>query len=129
MDLARYFEEHDGIGVLATCDPDSLVDAALYGKPAVIDENTVAFIMKEYLSHKNLKANLHAAYLFIEKTGGYRGIRLHLTMTREEDSPSLIASIQKKQPEVYPENDASGKYVVFFQVDRIRPLVGNGPAA
>ncbi len=127
MDLAQYFEEHNGVGVLATCDPDSQVDAALYGKPAVIDEHTVAFIMTERLSHKNLKSNLHAAYLFMEKTGSRRGLRLHLTMLREENSPSLIATIREKQPGIYPENDDAAKYVVFFHVDRIRPLVGNGP--
>jgi len=123
MDLAEYFEQNDGIGILATCDPDSNVDVALYARPAVLDENTIAFVMKERLSYKNLKANPHAAYLFLAKAAGYQGIRLHLTMVRQEKNQSLIAAIRKKQPCIYPEKDDSAKHLVFFQVDRVRPIV------
>ncbi|HML76667.1 MAG TPA: pyridoxamine 5'-phosphate oxidase family protein [Anaerohalosphaeraceae bacterium] len=126
MTLAAYFEQHDGIGILATCDPDNLVDLAVYSKPVVIDETTVAFVMRQRISHKNLRANLNAAYMFIEKGPGYQGKRLYLTMQREETNRTVIESLRKKQPWIYPAGDDSEKFLVFFTINHIRPLVGDG---
>ncbi len=127
MDLAAYFRKNEGVGVLGTSNPDDKVDLALYSKPVVIDESTIALVMKQRLSHQNLKGNLQAAYLFLQKGPGYQGLRLNLTMLREETNQSLIETMRKKQPCMYPEEDDSGKFLVIFTVDRIRPLVGDEP--
>jgi hypothetical protein len=129
MNLKEYFKQHDGIGILATCDPDSVVDMALYVKPIVVDQTTVAFIMRQRLSHQNLKNHPCAAYMFIEKgtdTKTYRGVRLYLTMQREEINKSIIEAMHKKEPWIYPEGDDSEKFLVFFTITQIRPLVGEG---
>jgi hypothetical protein len=55
MSLSEYFEKVQGLGILATADSDGVVDLALYAKPYVIDETTVAFVMQERLCHQNLK--------------------------------------------------------------------------
>ena len=125
MDLAHYFESHDGTGILATSNADGQVDMAVYTKPHVIDAETLALVMKQRLSHQNLKSNLHAAYLFMEHGPGYKGLRLQMTLLREETNQTLAESLRKKQPMMYPEADDSNKYVVFFHIDRIRPLVGD----
>jgi hypothetical protein len=124
MNLFEYFENTEGTGILATADSDGMVDVALYARPQVVDESTIAFIMRERLSHQNLKSNPNAAYMFIEKGPGYSGKRLYLTMTREETNQSLVESFIKKQPEICPAGDDSNKYLVFFQVENIWPLVG-----
>jgi hypothetical protein len=36
--------------------------------------------------------------------------------------------MRKQQPAIYAEGDDSNKFVVIFQVDRVRPLVGDGPS-
>lgn len=124
MDLANYFlGKPEGIGILATCDPGKGVDMALYAAPILIDTTTIALVMKQRLSHQNLKSNLQAAYMFLEKGDGYKGIRLYLTMLNEESNQSLIASLREKQPCMFPKEDDSEKFIVFFRVDRIRPLV------
>jgi hypothetical protein len=128
MDLAEYFDQADGLGVLATCDPDRAVDVAVYSKPVVIDTQTIALVMKQRISHQNLRKNLHAAYLFHEKGPGYKGVRLYLTMLREEKNQSLIAGLRKKQPCMYPAEDDSEKFLVFFRVEKTLALVGNQPA-
>ena len=125
MTLADYFESAEGTGILATSDAAGRVDAAVYAKPLVVDEATVAFVMKERLSHQNLRSNLHAAYMFIEKGEGYRGRRLTLTLEREEINLSLVEAMRKKQPKMFPREDDSHKYVVFFHVEGVRPLVGD----
>ena len=125
MNLYDYFENTEGIGVLATADSTGKVDAAIYARPHVTDENTVAFIMRDHLTHQNLQSNPHAAYLFVEKGPGYVGKRLYLTKLREETDPALIESLRRRTPKISRE-DASKEHVVYFRIDKIRPLVGDG---
>ena len=125
MSLSSYFAKAKGIGILATADSDGVVDLALYAKPCVTDENTVAFVMRERLTHQNLRSNPHAAYMFIEKGEGFSGKRLYLTKLREETNTSLVEMLRKKQPEICPASDDSNKYLVHFQVDNVWPLVGD----
>ena len=125
MSLSDYFEHTQGLGILATADSDGMVDLAIYAKPHVIDEKTIAFVMKERLSHLNLKSNPHATYMFIEKGEGYTGKRLYLTKLREETNTSVVEMFRQKQPEIYDADDDSNKYLVHFQIDEIWPLVGD----
>ena len=123
MDLKNYFENTAGKGILATADSDGNVDIAIYARPHVIDETTVAFIMNERLSYRNITSNPKAAYLFLEDTPGYKGKRLYLTKTKEETDAELINSMRKK-PDKYQESD-SEKHLVYFVVDKIRGIVGD----
>jgi hypothetical protein len=125
MTIGAYFEQKDGIGVLATSDSEGRVDAAIYARPYVADEGTVAFIMADHLSRKNILSNPHAAYLFIERGQGYEGKRLFLTMLKELDAedvrePELKAKYDKACRD-YPDESLS---VVYFKVDKINPLIG-----
>ena len=125
MNLSDYFENVQGIGILATADSDGTVDLAIYAKPHVIDETTIAFVMRERLTHQNLKSNPHAAYMFVEQGEGYAGKRLYLTKIREETNTSLVEMLRRKQPEICALYDDSNKYLVHFQIDDIWPLVGD----
>jgi hypothetical protein len=124
MNLYDYFENAEGLGVLATADSAGRVDAAIYARPHVTDEDTVAFIMREHLTHQNLQSNPHAAYLFVEEAPSYVGKRFYLTILREETDPALIDSLRRRTPRLCKEN-ASKEYLVYFRIDRIRPLVGD----
>ncbi len=125
MDLKNYFEEKKGFGILATADDKGQVDAAVYAKPHVMDENTVAFIMADRLTHHNLQSNSHAAYLFREEGPGYKGTRLFLTRLREEQDSDLLYSLRRRS---YPAGKEEGKprFLVFFRVDKTLPLIGPG---
>jgi len=126
MDMKTYFEKTQGVGVLSTADRNGKVDAAIYARPHVMEDGSLAFIMRDRLTHTNIQANPHAAYLFMEKTPGYRGKRLFLTKVREEQDSELLRSLRRR---TYPE-DAAGtgesKFLVFFKVDQELPLVGDG---
>jgi hypothetical protein len=124
MSLSSYFENTRGNGILATADSDGTVDLAVYAKPEVIDDSTIAFIMRERLTHQNLKSNPHAAYMFIEQGDGFFGKRLYLTKIREETNTSFVEKIIMKKPQISPPEDDSNKYLVIFHVENIRPLVG-----
>ena len=129
MELREYFEKVKGIGVLATADADGKVDVAIYARPHFPseDDREVAFIMNDRLSHDNVVANPHAAYLFVEQTEGYVGRRLFLTRVREETDPEKIQSIRRRNLPAECDEDATKKrFLVHFHVDGIRPLVGTG---
>lgn len=124
MSLREYFENTRGRGVLATADADGRVDAAVYARPHAMDDGTVAFIMADRLSHRNLESNPHAAYLFFESGEGYAGKRLFLTRMREEKDSPLIETLRRRCSS--GEDSKGTRYLVFFRVDRVLPLVGSG---
>lgn len=126
MKLSDYFEKVEGVGILATADAVGMVDAAMYGRPHFFDEQTVAFIAAEKLTHANLQSNPHACYLFKEKDG-YEGRRLYLTKIREEKDSPLIDDIRrKKYPEVEGKYKTGPKYLIYFNLDKVLPLLGAG---
>jgi hypothetical protein len=128
MKLSEYFEHVDGVGVLATADASGKANMAVYSRPHFLDpsdEETVAFIMGDRLSHANIQANPHAAYLFIEQGEGYVGKRLSLTKLREETDLEKIRAIRRRN--LPPECDEDQtRYLVYFRIDGIRPLIGAG---
>lgn len=126
MDLTRYFENMKGKGVLATADDQGHVDVAVYARPHVVDEDAIAFIMPDRLTHHNLQSNIHAAYLFIEEGPGYKGIRLFLSKVREEKDSELLRSIRRRTYATENEGEETSRFLVFFNVDKILPLIGPG---
>jgi hypothetical protein len=122
-ELKSYFENTEGIGVLATADAEGKVDAAIYARPHFMEDGTVAFIMRDRLTHHNVQSNPHAHYLFKENTSGYKGKRLFLTKVRETEDPDLIKTLRRRQ---YIHDSDESKYLVFFDVDQVLPLVGPG---
>ena len=126
MNLEEYFENTKGTGVLATADSEGKVDAAIYSRPHVFEDGTVAFVMRERLTDHNIQSNPHAAYLFIEGSSGYTGKRLFLTKVREEKDSELTDKLKRRW--LTPEEDkAKGpKFLVVFKVDKVLPLIGAG---
>ena len=123
MKIKDYFQTAKGTGVLSTADGEGRVNAALYAVPHFLDEKTVAFIMTDRLTHQNLQANPHAAYLFMEEGEPYKGRRLYLKKIREEKGGELMESIRRKR---YPELEGK-EFLVSFQVEKVLPLIGAGP--
>lgn len=125
MKLSEYFEQTKGIGVLATADAQGKVNVAIYARPHFLDvkdDSTCAFIMSNRVSYVNVKANPHAAYLFAEEGENYAGKRLTLTMVREETDIEKIQSIRRRS--VPPIREEGAKYLVYFRIDAVRPLIG-----
>jgi hypothetical protein len=126
MKLEEYFENAIGVGVISTADDKGKVNAAIYGRPHFMDENTVAFIASDRLTHANLKKNPSAIYLFKED-GSYKGRRLYLTKTREEKDSPLIEKIRRKKYKgIGNKDNGESKFLIYFQVDKVLPLIGDG---
>ena len=120
-DLKSYFENAKGLGVMATSDKEGKVDAAVYSRPHFMEDNTVAFIMRDRLTHHNLQSNPHAAFLFVEEGPGYIVKRLYLSKVREEENSDLIHTISRRE---YPTPPGENRFLVFFKVDNVLPLIG-----
>jgi hypothetical protein len=126
MNLSEYFEKATGMGILATADSAGAVDAAVYAKPHFIDEETVAFIMADRLTHHNVQQNPRAAYLFREAGEKYVGKRLYLRRTKEIQDTKLVSEMRrKKYPEIVGKYGDENKFVVYFKIDKVLPLVGD----
>ena len=125
MDWAKYFEGTKGLGVLATVDKTGVPNMAVYARPHVVDQETIAFIMRMKNSYANVKVNPKAAYLFREEGDGYRGWRLYLTKLREETDRAQVDAWRRKSKNICPAEDDTGEYLVFFRIDRVRPLIGD----
>jgi hypothetical protein len=126
MDLIEYFEDKKGRGILSTADADGKVDSAVFAIPHIMDKDTIAFIMQDRLTHHNLQSNGHAAYLFMEDGPGYKGLRLFLKKIREEKDTELLHSIRRKKYSSQKGDKEEPRFLVFFKVDKVLPLVGSG---
>jgi hypothetical protein len=90
----------------------------------VMDEETIAFIMRDRLTHANLQSNPHAAYLFREDgAGGFKGVRLFLTKVGEETETERLYALRRKDYD-QPEEQRGPLHLVLFKVDKVLPLVG-----
>ena len=122
-DLKAYFSGTQGTGILSTADGEGLVNSAIYARPHFLEDGSIAFIMRERLTHHNLLSNRHASYMFIEKHGSYQGRRLHLTrLTETSDLPT----IERLKRRTYSDDHEINRYLVRFRIDRVMPLLGPG---
>ena len=126
MKLNDYFQNASGTGVLSTSDNSGKVDSAIYARPHITEEGLIAFIMRDRLTYHNLEQNPHAAYLFIEKEGSYKGVRLFLKKVKENSDSELLQEMTRRC--LSPEEDkAKGpKFLVYFEIETVLDLIGSG---
>ena len=128
-ELKEYFDNITGHGVLATADAQGLVNQAIFARPHMMEDGTAAFIMPHRLTHKNLQENPQAAYLFKEDSPGWKGKRLYLTKVREEQDTELLYSLRRRTYPPEKEKQEGPRFLVFFRVDTVLPLIGAGESA
>lgn len=119
--LKEYFENTKGMSVIATADREGKVNMAVYSRPHFLEEGSLAFIMRDRLTHHNLLSNPNAAYLFVEEGPGYKGKRLYLTKIKEEENSERIETLARRH---YTKKMEGSRFLVFFKVDKVLPLVG-----
>jgi hypothetical protein len=125
MDLKEYFESKKGVGVMSTSNREGRVAAAIYARPHVMDDGSLAFIMRDKLTHKNVAENPFASYLFIENVPGYKGVRLYLKRVKEDTDAELIKMLSRRC--LTPEEDAAKgpKFIVYFRIEKALKLIGS----
>ena len=112
--------------MLSTANDKGEVGAAMFAKPHVMDDGSIAIIMTHNLTHANLQTNPHAVYLFIEDAPEcgqkWEGKRLFLRKTQEEKDTERLYAMRRyaRAP------DDKVRFLVFFEVTKVLPLVGTG---
>jgi hypothetical protein len=121
MKLKEYFTSVKGSGVLSTADDKGVVNSAIYATPHILEDGSIAFIMKSRKTHENISVNPHACFLFIE-VGKLEGKRIYLTKVKEEKNSELLFSLLRhcKHEECEKKEDY---FLVFFKVDKVLELV------
>lgn len=123
MNLAEQLEP-GGRGVIATAGRDGVPNTAIYATPHVIDESTLAWGMTAGKTHRNLVENPNAAFLYMAPGEGVRGVRLTLALKELRESDPLLNRIRERTREaVSPQAADSIRYVAYFTVTEVRPLV------
>ena len=107
---------------MATVDSKGKVDAAIYSRPHFLEEGTMAFIMRDRLTHHNLQSNPFATFLYIEEKAGYSGKRLFLKKIREENNPELIKKIKRR---TFSDDNEALAFLVYFTLEKELPLIGD----
>lgn len=123
MQLSEYFENTEGTGILSTADSDGNVDAAVYARPHIMEDGSLALIMRDRLSHANLQSNPKAVYLFKEAGQGHKGKRLYLKKMSEEQNTQRLFAMRRRN---YAHDSEGDLFLVFFEITKELPLVGSG---
>ena len=124
MDLQTYFTTQQGTGIMSTADSQGRVDAAIYARPHVMEDGTLAMVMRDRLTYKNLQENPYAAYLFIEASPGHQGVRLFLKKVREDNDPALTQQLTRRTLTAEEDKARGPKFVVYFEVEKTLKLIG-----
>jgi Pyridoxamine 5'-phosphate oxidase len=125
MNLKQYLESRKGKSILSSANADGMVTSAIYSRPHVFDDGTIAFVMRKRLTYENLKTNPYASCMFIEEGHAYQGIRLFLKKIKEEQDNALIESMKRRHL-TREEDEAKGpKFLIHFRVEKILPLIGD----
>jgi len=124
MNLQQYFTTQQGTGIMSTADSLGRVNTAIYARPHILEDGTLAMVMRDRLTHKNLQENPHAAYLFIEASPGHQGVRLYLKKVREDDDPALIQQMTRRTLTAEDDKAKGPKFVVYFDVVKALKLIG-----
>ena len=128
MTLREYLDRNEGKSILSSANTEGMVTLAIYSKPHVFDDGTIAFVMRERLTHENLKSNPYASYMFIEEGYGYKGIRLFMKKIKEDTDNELIQKMKRRHLTLEEDKAKGPKFLVHFRVDKMLPLIGEGDA-
>ncbi len=125
MDLKQYFSDTEGIGVLSTADASGRSNGAIYSRPHLLDDGYLSFIMRDRRTRNNLQQNPYAHYLFMEKGGGYSGVRIALEKVKEVQDKELIAQLSRRPDKSGPQEKDPAIFLASFKITNIIELLGD----
>lgn len=121
MKLKEYFRTKQGTGVLSTVNGKGVPNSAIYARPHFLGEDTIAFIMRDRLTHANISENPKAHYMFIEHEHGTKGLRLVLEKISESTDKQRITQLSRRPKYADVEEE---RYLVSFHVTKAVSLIG-----
>lgn len=121
------FNKESRIGVMATANKNGDVNAAVFGSPRMIDEETVIMAIGENRSFKYLQENPKASFIVVEpgeSPATWKGVRIYLKMDSYERYGEVLDSFRENIRKVAGDRSADAiKAAIRFKVVDVRPLI------
>lgn len=129
--VMEMFNKQARIGALATASKSGDVNAAVFGSPRMIDEDTVIMAIGDNRSFRNLQENPKASFIVIEpgtSPNTWKGARLYLEVDTFERYGEVLDSFREKIRKVAGNRSADAIVAAIrFKVVDVRPLIAPGP--
>jgi predicted pyridoxine 5'-phosphate oxidase superfamily flavin-nucleotide-binding protein len=127
QELMELFNKYPRIGVLATANKEGDVNAAVFGSPQMIDENTVVMGIGENRSYRNLQRNPKAVFIVVEPgetVMDWKGARVYLEAVDMETYGKFFDQIKQNIAKAAGEQAAKMiQAAVRFKITEVRPIV------
>lgn len=125
--VMKMFNKEARIGVLATANKNGDVNAAVFGSPRMIDEDTVIMAIGDNRSAKYLEENARASFIVVEPgetPATWKGVRLYLEAESFERYGEVLDSFRAKIRKVAGNKSADAiQAAIRFKVTDVRPLI------
>lgn len=126
-DVMKMFNAQSRIGALATSNKDGDVNAAVFGSPRMIDEDTVVMAIGDNRSFKYLQDNPKASFIVVEPGDSptdWKGARLYLEMESFERYGEVLDSFRYNIRKIAGEKSADAIVAAIrFRITDVRPLI------
>jgi hypothetical protein len=125
--VMQMFNRESRIGALATSNKNGDVNAAVFGSPQMIDEETVIMAIGDNRSYQYLQENPKASFIVIEPgetPTQWKGVRLYLEVAEFERYGEVLDSFRERIRKVAGNASANAiQAAIRFKVLDVRPLV------
>ena len=125
--VMKMFNKKARIGALATANKNGDINAAVFGSPRMIDEDTVIMAIGDNRSFQYLQENPKASFIVIEpgeSPTDWKGVRLYLELDSFERYGELLDSFRENIRKVAGDKSANAIVAAIrFNVTDVRPLI------
>lgn len=125
--VMKMFNKKSRIGALATANKNGDVNAAVFGSPRMIDEDTIIMAIGDNRSFRFLQENPKASFIVVEPGESpkeWKGVRLYLELDSFERYGELFDSLRANIRKVAGDKSANAIVAaVRFTVTDVRPLI------
>jgi hypothetical protein len=129
-ELMEKFNKQPRIGALATSNKNGDLNAAVFGSPQMVDEDTIVMGIGNNRSYEYLQDNPKACFIYMEPgetLPEWGGARIYLEATTIDPSGELYNQIRSKIAEMAGEEAAKMiQAAIRFKITDIRPIVAPG---
>ena len=97
--IMKMFNKETRIGILATANKNMDVNAAVFGSPRMIDEDTIIMAIGDNRSAQYLEENPKASFIVVEPgqaPATWKGVRLYLEVASFERYGEVLDSFRAK---------------------------------
>jgi hypothetical protein len=130
QELIEMFNKYPRIGALATANSEGDVNAAVFGSPRMVDENTVVMGIGENRSFRNLQRNPKAVFILMEPgetVMDWKGARVYLEAVDMETGGKFYDEIKQGIAKAAgPQAAEMIHAAVRFKITEVRAIVDMG---